>query len=78
MNKWEPLENFLAGSSSLGDFMFMNCSVEGGVRIFSCKHRNTRRYLYLDSRGNCYTNCGAARNKFMQVEPQDSLAYVFS
>jgi len=78
MDKWEPLENFLAGSSSLGDFMFMHCSDAGGVRIFSYKHRNTRRYLYLDTRGNCYAISGAVGENFIKIEPQDALAYVLS
>jgi hypothetical protein len=78
VKNWEPLESFLAGSSSLADFMFMDCSEAGGVRIFSYKHRNTRRYLNLDTRGNCYASSGAVGGNFMKIEPRDALAYVLS
>lgn len=78
MDKWEPLENFLAGRSLLGDFMFMHCSAVCGETIYSYKHRNTRRYLNLDNQGNCYTHGGVSENKYRQITPQEALAHVFS
>ncbi|MRR55448.1 MAG: hypothetical protein EG822_13220 [Deltaproteobacteria bacterium] len=78
MKNWEPLEIFLASSSSLGDFMFMHCSAVGGETIYSYKHRNTRRYLNLDNQGNCYTHGGVGEYKYRQITPQEALAHVFS
>jgi len=78
MSEWAPLEYFLTDVGRLADFMFMQSLDEGGVRIFSYKHRNTRRYLNLDMQGNCYTCCGKGDIKYLQVTPQEALAYVFS
>lgn len=46
---WKPLEK-LVGPEGCGAFMWMRR--EAGIEFY--KHIRTRRYLFLDSAGQCY------------------------
>ena len=46
---WKPLEKII-GPDGCGDFMWM--WQEAGIEFY--KHIRTRRYLLLDSTGQCY------------------------
>ncbi len=49
---WAPLETFARQHQEINccDFMYMGMSGQ----IYLYKHYDTRRYLNLDERGNCY------------------------
>lgn len=50
---WAPLEA-LFSPQHCGRFMFMNQIVQNGTIIYLYKHRQTRRYLNLDTSGRAY------------------------
>ena len=78
---WQPLRLLLPDENLRSKFMFMGTFVtaenEGGARIELYKHRSNRRYLNLDSEGNCYVYDGAkaarGENPYQKISRQEAL-----
>ncbi len=78
---WQPLRLVLPDEKSRSEFMFMGTFVaaedEGASRIELYKHQSSRRYLNVDSEGNCYLYDGgcAARggNPYQKISRSDAL-----
>jgi len=57
---WEPIDNFFGGCGApeINAFMFMHKTRnQSGETVWAYKHRDTRRYLYLDEDSNPYRSC---------------------
>lgn len=78
---WQPLRKILADEKSRSEFMFMGTFVaanEQTTKIELYKHKSNRRYLNIDSDGNCYFYDGgrAARgdNPYQKIAVREALA----
>lgn len=56
---WQPLEMVVTGEKTRAAFMFIGTFVAPDMRIELYKHGLSRRYLNVDSAGNCYAYTGA-------------------
>lgn len=76
-SNWTPLVAFCKAHPPLTliDFMFMGVAGTNSQPIFSYKHTNTRRYLNLDSRGNCYTYQPTG---YVSIPTPDAITHVLS
>jgi len=57
---WVPIDNFFGGCGApeINAFMFMNTlRNQSGETVWAYKHRDTRRYLFLDEHSNPYRAC---------------------
>lgn len=78
---WQPLRLILPDEKLRGEFMFMGTYLaaeeDGATRIELYKHQSSRRYLNVDSEGNCYFFDGAkaARgdNPYQKTSRQEAL-----
>jgi hypothetical protein len=71
MPDWLPLE-LAVDREQLGDFMHMG--KVGSIQLY--KHRNTRRYLNIDSNtGECFQYVGG---EYRSVERHVAIAYSFN
>lgn len=75
---WQPLELVVSDEDRREDFMFIGTFVAFDVRIELYKHRLSRRYLNVDSAGDCYSySCSANNNPYTIISREDALARVF-
>jgi hypothetical protein len=77
---WQPLRKILVDEQSRSEFMFMGTFVAAEVnapKIELYKHKSNRRYLNIDSDGNCYFYDGgrAARgdNPYQKIAVREAL-----
>ncbi len=78
---WQPLRLFLTDENLRSEFMFMGTYLaaenEGAARIELYKHQSNRRYLNVDSEGNCYIYDGAKaardENPYQKISRHEAL-----
>ena len=76
--EWGPLESIL-GPRTCADFMAMGEIIQDSTTIYLYKHRDTRRYLNLDSQGQAYgfiPQCGTSSYKPIPLE--DAITHAFT
>lgn len=78
MSDWEPLINFFEDIGRVATFMFIYRYHQGQTEIFAYKHLRTRRYLFLDSAGNCYRFADGGNDKYKTITPREALQHVYS
>lgn len=76
---WQPLRLIIEDDNTLREFMFMGTFVakDGMPKIELYKHESSRRYLNVDSAGNCYfydgAAAGASESPYRKISSQDAL-----
>ncbi len=78
MNDWDPLINFFEDIGRVATFMFIYRCQQGRAEIFAYKHLHTRRYLFLDSEGNCYRYTDNGKEMYLLITPLEALQHAFS
>ena len=76
---WQPLRLLLPHVRLMGEFMYMGTFVaaedEGAARIELYKHQSSRRYLNVDSEGNCYVydaaRASSGDNPYQKISRQE-------
>lgn len=77
MGDWEPLINFFEDIYRVATFMFIYRCHQGQAEIFAYKHLDTRRYLFLDSEGNCYRFVDGGNYKYEPITLREALQHVY-
>lgn len=79
---WQPLRLIVADEKTRGEFMFMGTFVaaDEAAKIELYKHEASRRYLNVDSSGDCYFYDGAAAatsgNPYRKISRREALTHL--
>jgi len=72
---WEPL--LALAPDHVDDFMWMfMVELKTGLRVHAYKHRETRRYIYLDAEGRAFGWAG--ESMYCEVDPEQILDLVLN